>query len=63
MNEWHNDEYGDDDDDDDGENEEWRDDDDSDHVSGDNIPGVGGSDYPTKSQADLCAINPTNPGC
>ena len=30
---------------------------------GDNIPGVGGVDYPVKSQADLCALNPTNPGC
>ena len=32
-------------------------------VAGDNIPGVGGNDYPVKSQADLCALNPTNPGC
>ena len=37
---------------------------DGDHgVAGDNIPGVGGNDYPVKSQADLCALNPTNPGC
>ena len=34
-----------------------------DGVAGDNIPGVGGNDYPVKSQADLCALNPTNPGC
>lgn len=36
---------------------------DHDHFIGDNIPGVGGSDYPTKGQADLCALNPANPGC
>ena len=47
----------------------WVDSDDDDNDSnddlftGDNIPGVGGSDYPTKGQADLCALNPTNPGC
>jgi len=29
----------------------------------DNIPGVGGTNYPTKGQADLCALNPKNPGC
>ena len=29
----------------------------------DNIPGVGGNDYPVNGQAQLCALNPTNPGC
>ena len=29
----------------------------------DNIPGVGGTDYPVNGQKELCAINPTNPGC
>ena len=29
----------------------------------DNIPGVGGNDYPVNGQKELCAINPTNPGC
>merc|ERR1719422_884066 len=30
---------------------------------GDNIPGVGGNDYPVNGQKELCALNPTNPGC
>ena len=29
----------------------------------DNIPGLAGSDYPVNGQKELCAINPTNPGC
>ena len=29
----------------------------------DNIPGVGGNDYPVNGQAQLCALNPSNPGC
>ena len=29
----------------------------------DNIPGVGGNDYPVNGQKELCAINPANPGC
>ena len=50
--------------DDDGEEDPDHGDGGGDHgVAGDNIPGVGGNDYPVKSQADLCALNPTNPGC
>ena len=30
---------------------------------GDNIPGVGGNDYPVNGQKELCGLNPTNPGC